>query len=929
MNRSAVVGHCTNPIVGLRQFDMRHCPAGVSIAELAPTGPGALVCRINGEWVSREHWADRVAPGDVIEFYSFPRNRDTLRTGLQIAAFVAANAIAPGSGLGAVLARTAFVLAANLAINRLLPPSELAAAGGGPQQTGNGFAAALSGNQARLDAPIWKTCGFDEITPPFAAEPYSVFLPANIGDSDADPDLDRDQYLYALYCVGIGTHEVVAKIGNTPLSRFDDVLVATYLPPGTAPSQVLANVQTAGEVAGQELPSGVYVGGFAANRPLSTASSIGIDIVAPRGLGKTGSLTVEWQVEVRAIDDFGRALSAWEVLANESRTAFTSSPQRWSEEYALSEPVRCEVRIVRTDVQDTDPAALHEIAWAGLRAYLAEAAPLNQEAAHFELVMRASAQLSALSSRDVRLIVKGYARSWDSSGWVDAAFTRNPAWHLLDLATSSAWGLGEPDERIDVESFEDLAVTCEARQDRFDFTFDSSSDAWEAMQLIARAARARVFRRNGILTVARDGAVDAPVTAFSPRNCLAGSIRIVERLPQTDDPDGVIVEYRDHRSRQWTEIVCPLPGLEESDVSNPVLLRLPGVIGATHAEREGRYEAARMLYRTRTAEWTTEAHGMLPTVLSPVMLAADVPSYAQAGDVVGWDGAGLIVTLSSPVENASETPTIWFVRDDGTINGPIDCTPGPAASDVVLATPPDFTLTTEVGTRERTRYLLGAAATVDTVRIASISGAGDADGARLFALAGVVDDARVHTADADLLPGEGEIQDPIATPDGDDEGDSSLVLANLTNHLLEARWTSGGNYTVEELYVEITFANDGSFSYEIDGPGYSPITGSFENEWSRFGLIDAGEAAGFDIRFEIAVDGDVLNYGALSGAAFNSWHSLGTSRTVHYGRNPTVGILEDPGVYKQVRVKIRDASTLIVQATAIVTLYLIGPWPSP
>lgn len=221
----------------------------------------------------------------------------------------------------------------NVAINLLLPVAEaqtIEAKNASPT-----YNTSLSGNIARLDQPIPRICGRHKITPPFAAQPYMQF------------DANGDQYYYALFAVGIGNHGIErALIDDTDLRHFADVVVNKYLPPGTPPTTVLANVATAPEVAGQDVTTSRYVGGFAACAPRKKATHIGIDIVAPRGLGVAGDdgsigmSTLEWRVEVRALDDFGAATTSWTPLASESRSASTTKVQRWSFTYELPVPIR-------------------------------------------------------------------------------------------------------------------------------------------------------------------------------------------------------------------------------------------------------------------------------------------------------------------------------------------------------------------------------------------------------------------------------------------------------------------------------------------------------------------------------------------------------------------------------------------------------------
>lgn len=827
-NYPPVSGVARAPFEPIRSSDMQIVPVGVPIDELPRPG-GMVVCRVNGEWLARESWRSETRVNDVIEWHPIPEDKDALRAILSIAAII----FIPQLGLGSV--GTFFAAtAAQLAINALLPPTvpELQR---GPSQTADNFSTSLQGNIARLDQPIWKICGRREITPPFACQPYLDFRP-RVGEEDEN--LDNEQFFSAVYAVGIGNYEVLAaKLANTPITRFSDVLVAQYLAPGVQPSQVEANVTTATEVSGQVLESGLYVGGFAACAARRTCRSIGIDVSATQGLGKTGALSVEWNVEYREINDFGQVLTEWTILASEEREAFTATPQRWSSRYELPTPARVEIRLLRTDTQDTSPQARHEIAWIGLRAYLDEPAPLNPNASHFEVVLRASSQLSNLSSKDLRLIVDGLVRTWDTNtdtpGWTPEVASRNGAWWALDLALSSTWGMGKPESRVDMESFIELAATAEARQDRFDYVFDSTMNAWDALQLIARTMRARVFRRQGKISIARDELAEIPVTAFSSRNCQPG-ITIREKARDRRSPDGVIVEYEDHRTGEWTEIDCPLPGASTTEMLRPVFKRLPGIIGRTHAEREGRYEAACLLWRNRQATWSTEMQGILPAYLSPVLVQPDIPGYGQTGDVVGWNEGTLTMTLSEPPNFVTDELVLTLVRDDGSLFDVL-VTVGDGPTDVVLNDEPDFEIVLDDGTRERPKYLLGpVVGSAEVCKVSSIAPGALIDGARILNLAGVVDDPRVHAADEDLLPSSsGEIQDPLGLPD-DEGGGGVAYIVRIVNHTITGVYLSGVGSPIG-TFAQYELDDEGFAKFATQDGGGGGLSGTYSQEWLQFG----------------------------------------------------------------------------------------------
>lgn len=865
------------------------CLPGLPIASSMPQHAGAVhICRLNGQWLSREHWHWAMEPGDVIEWYEVAGNRNTLRSVLQIAIAVASIYYPPlffaAGSWQAAAAAVAITVVGNLAINALLPLQQQGQQSG--DQPSPTYNTSLAGNAARLYQPIPKLCGTHLFYPPFAGQPYFEFS-------------DNDQYYRAVFCVGIGEHDIVRQmIDDTDVNRFSDVLVARYLPPGVAPLDVLPNVVTAPEVSGAEMLSGVYIGGYAASGPRSTASHIGVDVIAPRGLS---NLAVSWRVEYRPIDDFGAALSSWTLLATESRTANTNTAQRWSNKYALPAVARCEVRVLRTDAKNTDPAVAHEIQWAGLRAYLSNAAPLNPHAAHYELVMRASEQLSGLAQRRFALVATGKARIWSKSGgWTSPVSTRNPFWWLADLWTSTTWGEGLPDDRIDLMTIYRLALQADQRQDRFDYVFDTTMDAWEAAQLIARAGRARVFRRAGaIRSVARDELDTLPVTALTARNCAPGSMSLTETMRTRESPDGVILEYFDNRAWDWREILEPLPGV--SEVTKPVIIRLPGVTGLTHARREAKYEAAAMAYRTRSVAAVTEMEGMLPAYLQTVQWQPDFADFGGTGDVVHASGATL--ELSEPVPAGATTITL--IRDDGSLWGPTAFTLADPYT-VTCTTAPDFTPSTTGATRERTKYLVGAPSSApraaELVRIAAISDGGKRDDVQYWRIDATIDNPLVHSADVSLLPAPGQTQDPV--DDGSNPGTGgggTIYIVDIRNAEYATQTVFGASHS-----ITMTFRNDGRLVIARDGAEQA-VTG----QWLPAAPVAPTVADDFELYVSLADD---QRGTATLFATLDTWQNLGTSRS--YSLSTIAPIL----AYVILHVEIRSGG--VVQDTADIRLTL-------
>ena len=787
-----------NPL--LQPSQGRRVPVGTPLWELAPRTDSPLMLRVNGEWLMRAQWWRPVLPGDVIEWHVLPMggNGNGSRQILTVIAIIVIAYFTAGAGAAfgaagsatAIAAQVVLTIAASAIINALVPIQQPTL--GTTQSPGSVYNVSTAANQARLAQPIPVIYGRMLTFPDYAGQPY------------ADFDNQNDQYFYAVYCVGQGNFDVERlQIDDTPLAHFADVTFEV-LPPGWLPSIAQANVVTAPEVAGQIMNSGRPIGGYSACGPKFAAKKIGIDVLLSKGLGladgngNLGNLSVNFRSDTRYVDDFGVPLGDWFALGVETITRATSTPQRVTFTYPLATPGRVEVRIVRLDALNPNINALHELAWGGLRAYLNVPAPLSSTATHLAIRIRASNQLSGLSQRKISGIWRRKVRTWSAAGgWGPEVATRNPMWARLDKLSNAVYGDGLPDARIDLQTHADIAAICDARQDHFDILFDAKVTSIDADRTICMAVRAVPFQRAGVCTIVRDQLQTLPVTAFTSRNILPGSMSMRYALATEITADAVIVEYFNNRSWDWREVLCKAPGVVTP--VNAVRQRVMGITGAKHAEREGLYLAAQNVYRRKFPKFATEMQGLLPAYGSAVMFAPALPGWGQAGDVAFWDVPTLTLGCTEPLAfTPGATHYVSLLRDDGSVTPAIAVLPGPTAYDLVLASAPlladnltPMPLVLDDANRERPKYVFGAAGQHRImVRVLGIAKKGRGkDGAPTVEINTVAEDVRVHAVDVALLPGPGEVQDPV------DSGNGGVVIAFTTTINLNAT-TNAGNTSV-------------------------------------------------------------------------------------------------------------------------------------
>lgn len=783
--------------VAVEPRQMRAVGEFLCIRDLAPAHGRELVCCINGEWISRTDWWQPVRVGDVVVFADVAGDggggSDAGRVlgMIAIAVLSAYTAGAVGAAYGTAwgaAAGAAVGIAGGMLVNALFPvqmPSSAVTASS--TSTSPTYTAQLQGNAPRLGQAIPVRYGQELIVPDWACPAYSEF-----------DGTSNDQYYCTGLSIGLGRYNVLAVyIDDTPLQYFSDaecVIVGPGHGTATEPtgygavagwsaqSLIEMGMISASEVGGQDLvdnswtgPYNVVKAGFAINR-------LYCDIVFPRGVGSVSDdgtvqdLTITWQVQAQKINDAGTAIGDWILVGQESLTESTTQSVRRTYSYDVA-PGRWRVRVRRISMRSDNSRQLTDMQWAGLRGRLNIAGIVRDDLTGIAIRIRASRQLSALTQRQVRVLVQRLVSTWNGASWSAPVFNRNPAWALADIWRDTVYGRGLSDDRIDLESLHACAHTWDARQDRFDYSFDSTKTTDEAAQTVATAGRARtMLRRGAVYSLVRDEPQSVAVGVFMPRNIDADSFALSWQLPTSESADAYAVTYRD--GQVWDDrivyaqiyngqiygYVANAAGvpLRPAGVPAPAVIQdvtLAGVVGQHQAMRHALYLAARSLYRLEEGSLSADLDGLMVSLGSLIGIGHDAAQWAQSGDVVDWSPTSLIMTLSEPPSwVAGQTHYIRLQADTGELGGAIEVTPGSTEFKVVLASAPATAPSVDAPDRERTRYLFGTLADVQrTVVVAGVRPTSVDEVSISF----FVDDARVHAADAAWLPSGSEVQDAL------------------------------------------------------------------------------------------------------------------------------------------------------------------------
>ena len=938
---SGVVNVYPSPLPGAQPIQMR-VPAGELIVSRVPEFKLPCVCVANGLPLKREYWLQRrVMPGDVIDVHMVVQgggggSRSILGAIAAIVVMVYAPYLAGAlgfTGAAATLVAAGITLVGTALINAVIMPKAPGGNANQAQQASPTYDVALSGNQARLGAPIPVCYGRMRSFPDYASQPYTEY------STETSPD--GDQYFYGLYAIGHGNFDIGAvTIGDSDIKSFTDVEYK-ILKPGEHPTLVKPTVVTAIEVNGQTLNEETPIGPFVACGPGRRLVGLGIDIVFPRGLakinmssGKASDATVEIEVSYREINDAYAPLGDWITLPAQKITAGSITAQRRSFYFPFDAPTRIAVRVRRTNKQSEGSDLYDEANWYAMRGYLANPAPLAPYVTHMEVRIKASEQMSGANQRKIGVIWQRKIRTWHpETGFSDEVVTRNPMWALLDKWMDLTYGDRIPAERIDLASVYEIAQRCEDRKDRFDYIFDNRTTSFDADKVIGAVCRTTPIRRNGRRSVLRDEWEDLPVTAFTPRNINRESSSYQYMQVTDATADGVIVEYFDRNAFDWLEVECPAPGRNytspldprwkpngEPPMENPVRIQMPGITGPTQAEREGLYQAAANALRRKYCSWTTELQANLVWFGAPVLFAPILHNAAQAGDCAFWNEESRNLSLT---EQPSLTPSssIVLMRPDGSLTLPIPVVPGEDEFSVQLADTPDFTLRLSDSRSERTKYvILHGSQSNEIAKMLSIRPRGTgSDGASLFEMSAVIDNEAVHTADEHLLTGEGD--DPDAFENWPDEEGGTETPPAGTVALSNLNFTS-----IQFVKPKLTLQSDGLMRIERVNPTLGAENAILPGMWT---VVSPEPTPGIGAAYEVQVRGPIQSVGdgQFAGPWFTDipYTDAGLWRTSPWMPLTENVVLELEGDPFNGRIQIRDAADpFTIQASASLYMQTLG-----
>ena len=538
----------------------------------------------------------------------------------------------------------------------------------------------LSGqkNDFRLMEPIEVNYGRNRVWCTYASKPFNRYI-------------GNDQWLYQLFCIGQGEYQInQIFIEDTTIGNYSDVEYE-IIPPNQPVTLIETNVETSPEVRDIELfgpneEDYAVAGPFTVVSPNRRTKKIEVDITLPSGLYYTGdeglnARTVSSEFEYRSIDDANNPVGDWRPLFTWSRTLSTTTPQRFTIETQVPEG-RYQVRGKRTNNKDTSYRAGNTLKWDAARAIIPDNSTYG-DVTLLAVKAKATNNLNNDSSARINVDCTRLLKTRSNGIWSAKVPTRSIAWAFYDVVTNPIYGANLPESYIDVAELERLDGELASEGRYFDGIIKTKTTIWEALNTVAKVARARATINGTMITMVRDKPKSIPQGVFTVDNIIEGSFEWEISMWDPTESDSVEMTYIDPITYLQESISCRAT---ESDGLNPEKIDLVGCTDRDVAYRDGMYIAMSRIYKREAIKFKTGLEGILPMYGDLIAVQYPIPSFGQAS-VIAEIYDNLVVVEDELEWVIGQQHYIMVRGDNGVGYGPYPVSRGSSDDMLVLSTP--------------------------------------------------------------------------------------------------------------------------------------------------------------------------------------------------------------------------------------------------
>lgn len=554
------------------------------------------------------------------------------------AAFGSIGGLVGGGFLGSLL--TAGVVGgASMLINRLFAPRTKSQ---GVEEINTSYSIMGSRNEAAQYGTIPSILGRHRVTP-------------KLGGLPTTEAVGEDQYLRMLFVWGYGPLSITdIKIGETPITNFDDVQIETREGLVGDAAVTLYTKSFIEEALTIDLVTGMD---FQVRTTATNVSLISVDIVLPNGLmwvhytGDKNPMGFGWQARYRVAGSGG----AWTTFKNEFITRETQKIIRLNAQVAVAAG-QYEVGVCRTMTALPTPGAdgsyvVEAAQWTALRGARA-GAPItfSKKLAITAIRIRATSQLNGIID-NLNGICTSKVTAWNGSSWVANTISRNPANLYRHVLQGAANNRPLTDAEIDLVGLQNWWAYCNTSGWTFDMPRDQKTSVYDVLLDICAAGRAVPVFKDSRWSVIWDEAATPIVQMFTPANS-----RNFKAQKEIREKIHALRMRFSNEVKGWVEDerLVYNDGYTAANATKFEGLDLRGVTHTNNAWKHGRYFLADIELRPEIYTLDIDWENIKCTRGDRIRVQHDVPLIGVgSGRVISTDVGGQTVTVDEALILAS------------------------------------------------------------------------------------------------------------------------------------------------------------------------------------------------------------------------------------------------------------------------------------
>lgn len=235
---------------------------------------------------------------------------------------------------------------------------------------------------------------------------------------------------------------------------------------------------------------------------------------------------------------------------------------------------------------------------------------------------------------------------------------------------------------------------------KFNYTFDQqNTSAEEMLQVVARAVYCSAFRQGQLLKLHFEKQTDLSVLQFNHRNKIPNTELRSVRFGNSDDNDGVDLEWVDPEDGAVQTFQLPTDG----SANNPKSIEISGITSEVQAYFHAWREFQKIVHRNVAVEFDATAEAITLTLNQKILVADNTRGDTWDGQVTYQDGVTLF--LSQMFEGVDGTDyTIHLQHYDGQVE-PLDIVAF-GENNVTVASAPRLPLVIDNDKYANTTYII-------------------------------------------------------------------------------------------------------------------------------------------------------------------------------------------------------------------------------